>query len=263
MNDEAVGFFDSGVGGLSVWREFIGLMPNENTCYLADSAHIPYGTKSRRAIRSRCEKLVEQLLKRSVKLIVVACNTATAAAIGPLRAHHPLPFVGLEPAVKPAALQTKRSKIAVLATQGTLQSEGFEATAERYRHEVEVFVQEGKGLVEQVEKNALDDPQTEALLQSQLKAIRARNIDCLVLGCTHYPFLKASMEKILGPEVQILDTGKAVARQIQQILIQRQNRNPQPTTGEHTLFTNGDPNRLKAFVQHFAPPKTRVQYEAF
>lgn len=263
MNDQAIGFFDSGVGGLSVWRATVALLPGEDTCYLADSAHAPYGTQSREAIRARCQKNVEKLLEKRVKLIVVACNTATTTAIEQLRARYAVPLIGIEPAIKPAALQTRSGKVAVLATQGTLGSALFEQTAQRFGTGIGILIQEGKGLVEQVEKNAVHSAETEQLLRGQLEPIQRAGVDCLVLGCTHYAFLTGVIRKIVGPEMQILDTSQAVARQTKRILTQRNLCRSRPGTAVHHIWTNGDRRVAEALTKAFRPAQTQIRYKAF
>ncbi len=263
MNEEAIGFFDSGVGGLSVWREVVELLPDENTIYLADSAHAPYGKKSRKEILFLSQKNTERLLEKNAKLIVVACNTATTAAIQHLRARYKVPFVGIEPAIKSAALQTQSCKIAVLATRGTLDSTLFAETAQRFSQSAAVFIREGKGLVEQVEKNALHTAETQALLHAQLKSLAKQPIDALVLGCTHYPFLKEEIEKILGPEMKILDAGKPVAQQVRRILVQEKRLNTASKRAEHSIFTNGDIRVIARLIQGFRPLQTQIEYSDF
>lgn len=263
MNEGAIGFFDSGVGGLSVWREVIELMPDENTIYLADSAHAPYGKKNWKEILHRAQKNTERLVGKNAKLIVVACNTATAAAIQHLRTSYKVPFIGIEPAIKPAALQTRNCKVAVLATQGTLRSTLFAQTAQRFSQNTALFIQTGKGLVEQVEKNALHSAETKALLHAQLKSIAKQRIDFLVLGCTHYPFLKEEMQKIVGPNVEILDTGKPVARQTKRVLMQIKGLNTTSKRAKHSIFTNGDTGVITQLIQAFRPPQTQIKYLHF
>ncbi len=187
-NNNPIGIFDSGVGGLSIWKEIHQLFPCESTIYLADSKHAPYGEKSKQEIIDLCIKNTELLLSKGCKLIVVACNTATTNAIEYLRKNYKVPFIGIEPAIKPAALQTKTKKIGILATKGTLSSKLFNSTTEMYADNIEIIEQVGTGLVTQIESGELNSPNTFRLLEKYLKPMIAQNIDYLVLGCTHYPF---------------------------------------------------------------------------
>ncbi len=208
----AIGVFDSGVGGLSVLQAIAQQLPAESLCYVADNAHIPYGEKSPAFIVSRCEKLTEFLLAQQCKAIVVACNTATAAAIASLRQRYPsLVILGMEPAIKPAAAATRNGKIGVLATTGTLRSSRFAALLGQFASHIEVVSQACPGLVEQIEAGLLTDEATVALLERYLAPILAHNCDTLILGCTHYPFLKPLLKALLPPSVSLIETGPAVA----------------------------------------------------
>lgn len=213
---QPIGVLDSGVGGITVLKHIHALLPQESLIYFADSLHAPYGSKTVEAIQARCIEIAEFLLKQQVKAIVVACNTATAAAIDMLRERYPhLPIIGMEPAVKPAAAASHNGIIGVLATVGTLKSAQFAALLENYGRNVEVVTQGCVGLVECIERGELDHPATDALLQSYCAPLLAEGADTIVLGCTHYPFVKDSIQHIVGPEVTLIDTGEAVARQLQ------------------------------------------------
>lgn len=209
-----IGVFDSGVGGLSVLRHIRAALPRESLLYVADSAHAPYGEKSPDAIRTRAERLSDFLIVSGAKAIVIACNTATAAAAAHLRARHALPIIAMEPAVKPAVAVTQSGVIGVLATTGTLQSAQFAALLEGFGQGVRVVTQAGHGLVEAVEQGALDTADTRALIESHLAPILAAGADTLVLGCTHYPFLRDTITQLAGPRLTLIDTGEAVARQL-------------------------------------------------
>ncbi len=214
-----IGFFDSGVGGISIWEKVTTLLPNENTLYLADSKNAPYGQKSKDEIIQFSTKNTEFLLNHNVKIIVVACNTATTNAIQFLRSKYDVPFIGIEPAIKTAGLMTKTQRIGILATQGTLTSELFEQTSRKINPTVEIIEQVGDGLVDLIENGALHSPKTIQLLQKYLSPMIHQNIDSLVLGCTHYPFLIPEIKKIIGDTIKIIDSGSAVARQTKNILI--------------------------------------------
>ena len=206
-----IGLFDSGVGGTSIWKEIIALLPNENSIYLSDSKNAPYGEKSKQEIIDLSVKNTEYLLKNNCKIIVVACNTATTNAIKTLRQNYNVPFIGIEPAIKPAALSTKTNVVGILATKGTLNSELFEATSNVFKAQIVIKETIGKGLVDLIENGKINSPKMRSLLESYLKPMLQENMDCLVLGCTHYPYLIPQIRKIVGEKMQIIDSGLAVA----------------------------------------------------
>lgn len=215
---QPVGVIDSGVGGISVLHHIRRLLPHEALLYCADSDHAPYGSKTAEFIRARALLLTDFMLRRGAKAIVVACNTATAAAIKALRAQFSVPIIGMEPAVKPAALASKSGVIGVLATSGTLQSARFAALLESYGRDVRVVTQACRGLVERIELGDLTSAATTELLAGYLRPLVAAGADTIVLGCTHYPFVRDLIAAQLGPQVTLIDTGEAVARQLQRRL---------------------------------------------
>ena len=212
-----IGLFDSGIGGTSIWKEINKLLPLENSIYLADSKNAPYGLKSKEEIIALSKKNTEFLLNKNCKIIVVACNTATTNAIKELRATYDVPFIGIEPAIKPAAINSKTNKIGILATKGTLNSELFYNTASSFTN-VEIIEQIGHGLVQLIEKGDIDTPEMIELLKSYLKPMIEQNIDYLVLGCSHYPYLIPQIKKIIPSNIKIIDSGEAVAKQTKNIL---------------------------------------------
>lgn len=216
-NNRPIGIFDSGIGGTSIWAEIHQLLPNEKTIYLADSKNAPYGQKSKAEIIELSSKNTEFLLNMDCKLIVVACNTATTNAIQELRAKYNVPFIGIEPAIKPAATNSKTQTIGILATQGTLNSELFHKTAEKFQN-TKIIEQVGHGLVQLIENGEINSPEMSKLLHSYLTPMINANIDYLVLGCSHYPYLIPQIKKILPNNIQIIDSGQAVARQTQNVL---------------------------------------------
>ena len=216
-NNNPIGLFDSGVGGTSIWKAIHELMPNENTIYLADSKNAPYGKKSKEEIIALSKKNTELLLELNCKIIVVACNTATTNAIKELRASYDIPFIGIEPAIKPAANNSKTQTIGILATKGTLSSELFNKTVELYQ-DTTIVEQIGHGLVELIEIGAIDSPEMDKLLHSYIDPMVKKNIDYLVLGCSHYPYLIPKIKKILPENIKIIDSGEAVARQTLSVL---------------------------------------------
>lgn len=222
MSEAPVGVFDSGVGGLSVLGEINRLLPNESLLYVADCGHIPYGEKSGQYIRERCRQVADFFHQRQAKALVVACNTATVAAAAELRERYPTwPIVGMEPAVKPAAAATRSGVVGVLATTGTLQSAKFAALLDRFASDVRVVTQPCPGLVELIETGDLYSPQLRQLLAGYVEPLLAAGCDTLILGCTHYPFLRPLLAQMVPPSVILIDTGAAVARQLQRLLEQQ------------------------------------------
>lgn len=245
-NEQAIGLFDSGIGGTSIWKEVVKLLPFENTVYLADSKNAPYGEKTPDEILQLCIKNTELLLSKGCKIIIVACNTATTNAISYLRKHYNVPFIGIEPAIKPAALYSKTDAIGILATKGTLTSKLFEKTANEYTKNITTIEQDGEGLVPLIEAGKLNSKETTYLLEKYLKPMLQFNIDHLVLGCTHYPYLIPQIVKIVGNKVQIIDSGAAVAKQTKAILLKENLCNNQiNSTTSHRFFTNTNTKVLK------------------
>lgn len=244
-----IGVFDSGVGGLSVWREIALLLPDADLLYLADQAYCPYGPRSLPDIRQRVERIARFLLAQGADLLVVACNTASAAALAHLRTVLATPIVGMEPALKPAVEKTNSGKVAVMATPATFQGEPFGRLMARYAQGVQVFVQPCPGLVEQVEKGDLDGPETQALLGRYIADLPARGVDELVLGCTHYPFLRAAIETVVGPGVQVIDPAPAVARQVQRVAAQLGAAADVRPAAQRRFFSTGDATRLSQQLQ--------------
>jgi len=252
-----IGFFDSGVGGTSIWKEIITRLPKEHTIYLSDSKNAPYGEKSKEQIIALCKKNTEFLLQKNCKIIVVACNTATTNAIDYLRSNYNIPFIGIEPAIKPAALNTKTKKIAILATKGTLNSTLFEKTSSFINKDIEMHETIGKGLVELIEDGKLNSKEITSLLSSYLKPMVANDIDSVVLGCTHYPYLIPQIKKIIGDQIKIIDSGEAVARQTQAILTKYNIANTQNNT-QHIIYTNKDTAILKNLLSNGIPENLRI-----
>lgn len=213
-----IGIFDSGLGGLSILNEIRIRLPHEQLLYLADTKNAPYGEKPAESILKISKQNTEYLLKKGCKLIVVACNTATTNAISILRKTYNVPFIGIEPAIKPAALNSHNCRIGVLATKGTLSSELFSETAKKFTANTQVVEVEGKGIVEAIESNAIHTKEFDQLLKQQLVPFKVAKIDTLVLGCSHFPFIVCQLQKHLGAEVNIIDSGFAVAKQTQNIL---------------------------------------------
>lgn len=220
MDSRAIGVYDSGIGGLSVWRELRRRLPNESLTYLGDGKNCPYGGRPKEEITRFAMEAVERLVAEGVKLVVVGCNTATTAAIEQLRARwSDMPIVGLEPAVKPACLQSTTRRIAVLATEHSLHSDMFLATASRYASDVEVLKVVGEGFVELVERGAEHSPEAEEAVHRVIGPLLSQGIDKIVLGCTHYPFLRELIEReVAGCGIDVVDSGAAVARRVEWLL---------------------------------------------
>lgn len=220
MDNRPIGVYDSGFGGLSVWRELRRMLPNESLIYLGDGKNCPYGGRSREEITAFATDAMERLVTEGVKMVVVGCNTATTAAVAHLRERwSDMPIVGLEPAVKPACLSSRTRRIAVLATEHSLQSEMFLATALRYAGDVEVVKVVGEGFVELVERGAEHSAEAEAAVRKVVEPLLGMNIDKIVLGCTHYPFLRPLIEGVIGDrDIAVIDSGEAVARRVKWLL---------------------------------------------
>lgn len=248
-NINPIGLFDSGIGGTSIWKEVNQLLPNENTIFLADSINAPYGIKSKEEIIDLSVKNTEFLLNNNCKLIIVACNTATTNAIDFLRKTYQIPFIGIEPAIKPAALKTATNTIGILATRGTLSSELFNKTADIHASNINVIEQNGDGIVELIESGQLNSPEMVVLLKKYLLPMVEKNIDYLVLGCTHYPYLIPMIEKIIPKNIKIIDSGEAVAKQTKAVLIQNNSLYTGESNNNRAIFySNNNADLLASFV---------------
>lgn len=254
LSKESIGLFDSGVGGTTIWKEIVELLPYENTLFLADNKNAPYGGKSKDEIIHLCENNTEFLLNHNVKIIVVACNTGTTTAISHLRdTYKQVPFIGVEPAVKPAALQSSTKKIGILATKGTLSSELFLKTSDNSarKNGVQVIERVGEGLVQLIEEGKINSPEMVSLLKSYLLPMVDENIDYLVLGCTHYPYLLPQIKQIIPSHIHVIDSGAAVARQTQKVLQEFFLLNPSQANPQHLWYANGDVTILKQLASPF------------
>jgi glutamate racemase len=246
-NNNPIGLFDSGIGGTSIWRAIHELMPNENTIYLADSKNAPYGQKSKDEIIALSEKNTELLLEMNCKIIVVACNTATTNAIKELRAKYNIPFIGIEPAIKPAVNNSKTQTIGILATKGTLNSALFSDVVKLYST-TKIIEQIGFGLVELIENGEVNSIKMNQLLNHYLAPMIEANIDYLVLGCSHYPYLIPQIKKIIPDSIQIIDSGEAVARQTQKVLLKKVGLNLDGNSSQ-LFYTNSNPKVLNAILE--------------
>lgn len=252
MSSNPIGIFDSGIGGISIMREIVALLPNEPIIYLADSNNAPYGERPKEEIIQLCVKNVDFLMQHNCKLIVVACNTATTNAIKYLREKYAVPFVGIEPAIKPAALNSKTHKIGVLATKGTLSSQLFHETSLKYASHIQILEVIGSGLVERIEAGDFDSDELINLLKMYLIPLLEKNIDHLVLGCSHYPFLTPILNEILPPSVSIIDSGLAVAKQTKNLLSKYDLINTSVVEiPSLTFYTNSTQNVLNNVLERY------------
>ena len=248
MSNKPIGIFDSGIGGTSIFKEVHALLPNENCIYLADSINAPYGNKSKDDIVALSIKNTEFLINKGCKIIVVACNTATTNSIDYLRENYSIPFIGIEPAIKPAALNTQTKAIGILATKGTLSSHLFHKTTDLYASGIKVIEQVGEGIVPLIESGKVDSNEMQLLLEMYLKPMLDQNIDYLVLGCTHYPYLIPMLSKMLPSDVKIIDSGLAVAKQTQSVLNSNSLLNSTDSKPVIKLFSNGNVKVLDAVL---------------
>lgn len=245
-----IGIFDSGVGGLSVWREIAHIMPSVPTLYLADQAHLPYGTRSVDEIQRLALQITRFLLSQGARLIVVACNTASGAALNHLRHVFPeVPFVGMEPAVKPAAERTQTGHVGVLATPTTFQGELFQRLVTRFGRHVTIHSHVCPGLVERIESGLTEDPDTLSFLESCLQPLLTFPIDQLVLGCTHYPFARTLIQKVVGPDITLIDPSPAVARQVKRVLFHTQVTLSPIGNPDHRFITTGDKEHFQSALR--------------
>ncbi len=247
--ESPIGIFDSGVGGLSVLRAIRAQMPDEAILYFGDQGHIPYGPRPMQQIRQFSEAITNFLLARGAKIIVVACNTASAAALKYLREKFPaVQFVGMEPAVKPAAETTQTGRVGVLATPATFQGALYASVVERFANGVKLFQDTCPGLVQQIEQGNLSGGETRRILEDALLPMLEQNIDTVVLGCTHYPFVIPLIQEIAGEKVRVIDPAPAVARQVKRLLEAGGLRRASPGRGEVRFYTSGNPDALKSLL---------------
>lgn len=245
-----IAVFDSGVGGLSVLRAIRGQFPREDILFLADQAHVPYGSRSLSEVRAFSEAITRYFLAQKAKIVVVACNTASAAALHHLRDVFPhMPFVGMEPAVKPAAEGTQSGIVGVLATPATFQGELYNSVVERFANGVSLLQDTCPGLVEQIEAGNLTGEESRRILHQALSPMLAAGIDTVVLGCTHYPFVIPLIQEMVGPDVRVIDPAPAIARQVGRLLDRFDLKNPGPDGGITRYLTTGQEDALRHFLE--------------
>jgi glutamate racemase len=243
-----IGVFDSGIGGLTVLKELSERLPNEDFVYYADSINAPYGPKSVEEIIEHSSKIIRFLLDKNCKLIVIACNTATAAAVYEMRLRFQIPIVGLEPAVKPACLNTKTGHVGVLATEGTFRGNHFKTTSDKYKEYVTLHLQVAKGLVESAENGIYDGLEVENLVKQYLNPLIQYNIDQLVLGCTHYPLFLDTIQAVAGQSVRVIDSAEAVARRTKDILMTQKIFRTETDNPTIIIYSTGDRKILENVV---------------
>jgi len=251
MNNNPIGIFDSGIGGITIYEEIHKLLPKENIIYLADSKNAPYGEKAKDKIIEFSVKNTEFLLKNRCKLIVVACNTASTNAVKYLRENYSIPFIRVQPAIKPAAINSKTKTVGILATKGTLKSDLLLETSQKFAQGVKVIHQVGEGLVTLIEEGKIHSDEMRKLLKKYIEPMLQKNIDYLVLGCTHYPFLTSEIKKIVGEKVKILDSGEAIARQTKVILEQENLLNITNSTIYQKFYVNTIPIVLQTILDTY------------
>lgn len=254
-----IGVFDSGLGGLSVLRHLKQQIKYESFIYVADSANAPYGDKSESFIQQRCLSIADFLSNHNISALVVACNTATAAAVELIRNSLDIPVVAIEPALKPASINTKTGKVGVLATASTLQSEQYKNLLFKFTKSVDYYEQAAHGLVEQVEAGQLDNINTQKLLRQYLNPMLKEGVDSIVLGCTHYPFLLPEIKKIVGNNVEIIDTGAAVAEQLSNVLSKDEASNQFMARDNDRYFTSADREHAEVMVEKLLGLKVKVE----
>jgi glutamate racemase len=254
-DNRPIGIFDSGIGGLTVAHAIRQALPGERLLYFGDGAHVPYGERSNAQILTFSTAITEFLLAGDAKLVVVACNTASAAALKPLRERMPqVTLVGMEPAVKPAVEHTRTGVVGVIATVSTMQSAVFASVVERFGQGVEVIQQACPGLVHQIEAGEFDTPRTASMLRGWLEPMCARHIDALVLGCTHYPIVRPLIERIVGPGVRVIDPAPAIARRVEQLLRANGSLAEAGGSGDLTCWTSGEVAPFRAMLDHLDLP---------
>lgn len=254
-----IGIFDSGVGGLTVFRTVRDLLPQEDLLYIADQAKVPYGNRPLQEVQSLAEGVTSYLMDQGAKLIVIACNTASAAALKHLRALYPdFPFVGMEPAVKPAAEQTLSGKVGVLATPSTFQGELYASVVERFAQDVQLFQNTCPGLVQQIEKGYLNTPKTRRILEEALDPMMKEGVDTLVMGCTHFPFVIPLIRQITGEDVRVIDPAPAVARQVKRVLDGWGLLAERKRAGKSVFLTSGDAEKMEFLLPRLIGTKTEV-----
>lgn len=243
-----IGMFDSGLGGLSIWRELVRQLPHEPVLYLADRAFCPYGERSQQEIQERCENIAHYLESQGARLMLIACNTATSAAGQYLRERLSMPVVGIEPALKPAALLSRSRRVGVLATRATLSGDKFSDLVARFGNDVIIYPRCGEGWVELVEAGELTGPAAEAVVRGVVEPLLDKEVDQIVLGCTHYPFLAPLVEQVVAGRAQVINPADAVCRQVSRQINLHWQASPKAGVPRHRFVTTGDSAGMRRFL---------------
>ena len=255
-----IGIFDSGIGGLNVATAIRQALPMGRLLYFGDNAHVPYGDRTESQILEFSNAITEALLAKGCDAIVIACNTASSAALNSLRKQYPtVPIVGMEPAVKPAAVHTRTGVVGVLATRATVDGRALADVVERFAHDVEVIRQACPGLAQRIDVGDFDGPETEAMLRGWIEPMLARGIDALVLGCTHYPLVRPLIERIAGPTVRVIEPSEAIARRLLQLLKENGQIMDPCASGDLTCYTSGDPKEFSKVLERLDLPTSEVR----
>ncbi|WP_297420387.1 glutamate racemase [Clostridium sp.] len=248
IKNSPIGFFDSGVGGLSVMKEAVSIMPNENFIYFGDSKNAPYGTKELDKVRNLTLEAVNFLLNKNVKAVVVACNTATSAAIDVIRnKYNNIPIIGIEPALKPAVKLNRKGNVIIMATPMTLREKKFKALMEKYRSEASIVSLPCAGLMEFIEQGILDGDELESYLKEKFKPYLRNNVGSIVLGCTHYPFIKKALANVIGEDIPLIDGGLGTAQELKRKLSEKDLLNDSNAKGEIIIYNSINDNKIIDF----------------
>ena len=256
---QAIGVFDSGIGGITILKELITELSGENFMYFADSGNVPYGVKTADEVLKLSEKILDFFIQKKCKLVVIACNTATAAAVNELREKYTIPIIGLEPAVKPACLSTKTGKIGVLATEGTFRGNHFKNTSEKYKDYVNIYLQVAKKLVELAELGIFSGSEVDENIELYINPLKKEGVDKIVLGCTHYAFFIDSIKKIAGKNIEIIDSAQAVSKRTKDVLILNKILNDNFSSVQNVEFyTSGSTEVIQNVVETYLGMKNNI-----
>lgn len=250
MNENSpIGVFDSGIGGLTVLRELLAELPDEDFIYFADSKNAPYGPRSVEDVTALSSRIVQFLVDKGCKIVVIACNTATAAAVNSMRRVFKIPIVGLEPAVKPACLKTRTRHVGVLATEGTFRGAHFKNTSDKYRKYVSLHLEIAKELVELAERGVFVGDEVDAVIEKYINPFKQNNVDHIVLGCTHYPFFRPVIERIAGEGIRIIDSSEAIARRTKDILMTTNTMRTENAHRTVSMYSSDSPEKLSEIAK--------------
>jgi len=249
MENCPIGVFDSGIGGLTVLRELIAELPDEDFIYFADSKNAPYGPRTVKDVTELSSKIVKFLVAKGCKIVVIACNTATAAAVNTMRREFRIPIVGLEPAVKPACLKTRTRHVGVLATEGTFRGAHFKNTSDKYRKYVSLHLEIAKELVELAERGIFNGNEVDQIIEKYINPLKQNNVDHIVLGCTHYPFFRPVIERIAGESVKIIDSSEAIARRTKDILMTTNTMRTENAHRTIRMYSSDSPEKLSEIAK--------------